>query len=116
MSSASLAEITPHSTSNVVITEYPFHQPRQPTAKMPKFIALIKYDSQEAYQQHGSQIEQIATDAFTAKGATDQTLFISTRSMPPSHRTSFTVPDNVSADELKSIAFPEGVQCEIHPA
>ncbi|KAL2848327.1 hypothetical protein BJX68DRAFT_238899 [Aspergillus pseudodeflectus] len=55
---------------------------------MPKYTAIIKYDSQEAYQQHGSQIEQIASDLFASKGATEQAPFFSTRSMPPTHRTS----------------------------
>ncbi|KAL4986611.1 hypothetical protein BDW68DRAFT_123830 [Aspergillus falconensis] len=83
---------------------------------MPKYTAIIKYDSHEAYQQHGSQIEQIAKDVFAAKGATEQTPFFSTRSMPPTHRTSFVVPDGVSADELKSAGLPEGVSCEINQA
>ncbi|KAL4912764.1 hypothetical protein BDW62DRAFT_206208 [Aspergillus aurantiobrunneus] len=82
---------------------------------MPKYIALIEYDSLEAYQQHGSQIEQITTDLFAAKGATEQTPFFSTRSMPPSHRTSFVVPDGVSADELKSVGLPDGVRCNVSP-
>ncbi|KAL6238436.1 hypothetical protein BDW75DRAFT_20041 [Aspergillus navahoensis] len=81
---------------------------------MPKYTAIIKFDSHEAYQQHGSQIEQITKDIFAAKGATEQTPFFSTRSMPPTHRTSFVVPDTVSADELKSAGLPEGVSCEIH--
>ncbi|KAL4767979.1 hypothetical protein BDW60DRAFT_211472 [Aspergillus nidulans var. acristatus] len=83
---------------------------------MPKYTAIIKYDSREAYQQHGSQIEQITKDLFAAKGATEQTPFFSTRSMPPTHRTSFVVPDGVSADELKSAGLPEGVHCEISQA
>ncbi|KAL2849864.1 hypothetical protein BJY01DRAFT_245801 [Aspergillus pseudoustus] len=83
---------------------------------MPKFTATIKYDSREAYQAHKSQIEQIATDLFAARGATEQTPFFSTRSMPPSHRTSFVVPDGVSVDELRSAELPEGVSCEINPA
>ncbi|KAL3457125.1 hypothetical protein BJX64DRAFT_293465 [Aspergillus heterothallicus] len=83
---------------------------------MPKYTAIIKYDSQEAYQAHGSQIEQKATDFFASKGATEQTPFFSTRSMPPSHRTSFVVPDAVSVEELKGARLPEGVSCEINPA
>ncbi|KAL4932420.1 uncharacterized protein BDV17DRAFT_254413 [Aspergillus undulatus] len=83
---------------------------------MPKFTAIIKYDSHDAYQAHGSQIEQIAKDLFTSKGATDLAPFFSTRSMPPTHRTSFNVPDGVSADELKSAGLPEGVQCDIMQA
>ncbi|BCS30502.1 uncharacterized protein APUU_80805A [Aspergillus puulaauensis] len=83
---------------------------------MPKYTAIISYDSREAYQQHGSQIEQIANDLFNAKGATEQTPFFSTRSIPPSHRTSFVVPDGVSADELRSAALPEGVKCQINEA
>ncbi|KAL4900881.1 hypothetical protein BDW74DRAFT_182464 [Aspergillus multicolor] len=83
---------------------------------MPKYTAIIKYDSHEAYQQHGSQIEQIAKDVFTAKGATDLAPFFSTRSMPPTHRTSFVVPDGVSSEELKGAGLPEGVSCEINQA
>ncbi|KAL4787114.1 hypothetical protein BJX76DRAFT_319524 [Aspergillus varians] len=81
---------------------------------MPKYTAIIKYDSLEAYQQHGSQIEQIATEFFASKGATEQTPFFSTRSLPPTHRTSLNVPDNVSLDTLKSAGLPEGVRCEIN--
>ncbi|KAL2818693.1 hypothetical protein BJX63DRAFT_383789 [Aspergillus granulosus] len=83
---------------------------------MPKFTAIIKYDTQEAYQAHGGQIEQLATDIFASKGATEQSPFFSTRSMPPTHRTSFVIPDSVSVDELKSAGLPDGVSCEIHPA
>ncbi|KAJ0422675.1 hypothetical protein BJY00DRAFT_279947 [Aspergillus carlsbadensis] len=85
---------------------------------MPKFTAIIKYDSHEAYEQHGSQIEQIAKDLFASKGATEQAPFFSTRSMPPSHRTSFVVPDGVSVDEVKGAAsgLPEGVSWEIAEA
>ncbi|RDW67293.1 uncharacterized protein DSM5745_09159 [Aspergillus mulundensis] len=83
---------------------------------MPKYTAIIKYDSPEAYQQHGTQIEQIARDVFTAKGATDLAPFFSTRNMPPTHRTSFVVPDGVSPDELKSAGLPEGVSCELSQA
>ncbi|KAL2784574.1 hypothetical protein BJX66DRAFT_84248 [Aspergillus keveii] len=83
---------------------------------MPKYTAIIKYDTQEAYQQHGSQIEQIASDLFASKGATEQAPFFSTRSMPPTHRTSFVVPDGISVDELKSAGLPEGVSCDIAEA
>ncbi|KAL5340972.1 hypothetical protein BJX70DRAFT_360045 [Aspergillus crustosus] len=56
---------------------------------MPKYTAIIDYDSPEAYQEHGSKIEQIAKDHFASKGATEQSGFFSTRSMPPSHRTTY---------------------------
>lgn len=74
-----------------------------------------------------------ANDLFKAKGATEQTPFFSTRSIPPSHRTSyvrllkmvriltddfvrFVLPDGVSADELRSAALLEGVSCQINEA
>ncbi|KAL4799303.1 hypothetical protein BDV19DRAFT_355566 [Aspergillus venezuelensis] len=83
---------------------------------MPKFTAIIKYDNHEAYQQHGNQIEQIAKDLFASKGATDLAPFFSTRSMPPSHRTSFNAPDGTSPDDLKNAGLPEGVSCDIAQA
>ncbi|KAL2832537.1 hypothetical protein BDW59DRAFT_139401 [Aspergillus cavernicola] len=55
-----------------------------------------------------------AKDVFAAKGATEQAPFFSTRSMPPTHRTSFQVPDDVSVDDLRTAGLPEGVRCEIN--
>ncbi|KAL4804056.1 hypothetical protein BDV18DRAFT_162466 [Aspergillus unguis] len=83
---------------------------------MPKYTAIIKYDSQEAYQKHGSEIEQIATHIFAGKGATEQAPFFTTRSMPPSHRTSFNVPDGTSLDDLNGAELIEGVRCEVKAA
>ncbi|KAL2868925.1 uncharacterized protein BJX67DRAFT_379421 [Aspergillus lucknowensis] len=82
---------------------------------MPKYTALIKYDSLDAYRQHGAQIEMTATAFFAAMGATEQAPFFSTRSMPPTHRTSFVLPDGVVVEEWKA-PFPEGVRVEISPS
>ncbi|KAL5362412.1 hypothetical protein BJX96DRAFT_177130 [Aspergillus floccosus] len=81
---------------------------------MPRYTIVIRYDSLEAYQQHGAQIEQITKDRFAEKGATEHTLFISTRSLPPIHTTSFVAPDTVSIEDLKQVEFPDGVQFDIH--
>ncbi|KAE8406547.1 hypothetical protein BDV37DRAFT_280823 [Aspergillus pseudonomiae] len=75
---------------------------------------LISYDTVEIYQQYGSIIEQMTKDKFAEKGATEQTLFISMRSMPPIHTTSFVAPENVTVDDLKEVQFPEGVHVDIH--
>ncbi|KAL3474303.1 hypothetical protein BJX99DRAFT_231900 [Aspergillus californicus] len=83
---------------------------------MPKYRATIKYDTVEAYRQHGGQMEQLAKDIFAAKSATEQSPLFSTRSMPPIQWTIIQLPDSVSADELKSVGFPEGVQYEINAA
>ncbi|KAF9886366.1 hypothetical protein FE257_011511 [Aspergillus nanangensis] len=81
---------------------------------MIRYTIVIRYDSLEAYQQHGPQIEQITKENFAAKGATEQTLFISTRSLPPIHTTSFIAPNTVTIDDLKQIQYPEGVHFDIH--
>ncbi|KAG2416515.1 hypothetical protein HFD88_007730 [Aspergillus terreus] len=81
---------------------------------MPRYTIVIRYDSLEAYQQHGAQIEQMTKDRFAEKGATEQTLFISTRSLPPIHTTSFVAPDTVTIDDLKQVQYPEGVHFDIH--
>ncbi|KAB8259721.1 hypothetical protein BDV32DRAFT_150141 [Aspergillus pseudonomiae] len=81
---------------------------------MRRFTILISYDTVEIYQQYGSIIEQMTKDKFAEKGATEQTLFISMRSMPPIHTTSFVAPENVTVDDLKEVQFPEGVHVDIH--
>ncbi|KAB8237103.1 hypothetical protein ETB97_005710 [Aspergillus alliaceus] len=81
---------------------------------MRRFTILIRYDSLEAYQQYGSTIEQMTKDKFAEKGATEQTLFISTKSLPPLHTTSFVGSENVSVQDLKEVVFPPGVQVDIH--
>ncbi|KAL4874275.1 hypothetical protein BJY04DRAFT_204144 [Aspergillus karnatakaensis] len=80
---------------------------------MTQYTAIISYDSLEAYQEHGRTIEQLASDHFAAKGATEQKGFFQTRSMPPSHRAMFVAPDDVPVDELKDAGFPSGVRCDI---
>ncbi|KAE8322521.1 hypothetical protein BDV39DRAFT_183783 [Aspergillus sergii] len=81
---------------------------------MRRFTIVIRYDSLEAYQQYGNTIEQMTKNNFAEKGATEQTLFISTKSLPPIHTTSFVAPENVSVADLKGIQFPEGVHVDIH--
>ncbi|KAF7587817.1 hypothetical protein BBP40_006669 [Aspergillus hancockii] len=81
---------------------------------MPRFTILIRYDSLDAYQQHGSKIEQMTKDKYAEKGATEKTLFITTRSLPPIHTTSFIAPENVSMEDLKDVKFPDGVQVDFH--
>ncbi|KAA8650237.1 hypothetical protein EYZ11_004435 [Aspergillus tanneri] len=80
---------------------------------MPKYILVIQYDGLDAYEQHGSNIEKITKDILAERRATDQTLFISTRSLPPTHTTSFFVPDALSLEQLKE-EFPEGVIVDVH--
>ncbi|KAB8069349.1 hypothetical protein BDV29DRAFT_182921 [Aspergillus leporis] len=75
---------------------------------------LIRYNSLEAYRQHGSEIEQMTKDKYAEKGATEQTLFITTRSLPPIHTTSFIAPNSVSMADIKEVKFPEGLQVDIH--
>ncbi|PKY05699.1 hypothetical protein P168DRAFT_317222 [Aspergillus campestris IBT 28561] len=83
---------------------------------MIRYTIVINYDSLDAYNAHGSQMETFVKAAFEQKGATEHTLFISTRSLPPIHTTSFVAPDTVTLDELKTVrrVFPEGVNVEIH--
>ncbi|KKK18306.1 hypothetical protein AOCH_003482, partial [Aspergillus ochraceoroseus] len=57
---------------------------------------VIQYDTLQAYQRHGGNMEELCvadsnhlptSASFLAKGAIEQTLFISTRSLPPIHTT-----------------------------
>ncbi|KAH2144553.1 hypothetical protein KXV35_006578 [Aspergillus fumigatus] len=75
---------------------------------------VIQYDSVEAWRKHNGEIEQLTKDGFAAKGADKFTFFISTRSLPPIHTTSFVVPNDVTLEELKEVQFPEGVSVQLH--
>ncbi|KAL4890159.1 hypothetical protein BDV59DRAFT_204554 [Aspergillus ambiguus] len=81
---------------------------------MTRYTIVIRYDDLEAYQLHGAQMEKMTKDRFAERGATEQTLFISTRSLPPIHTTSFVAPASVSIEDLKQVQFPKGVQFDLH--
>ncbi|PTU20321.1 hypothetical protein P175DRAFT_0461032 [Aspergillus ochraceoroseus IBT 24754] len=81
---------------------------------MPRYTIVIQYDTLQAYQRHGGNMEELTKQSFLAKGAIEQTLFISTRSLPPIHTTSFYAPDHVCLEDLTRVNLGDGVRFDIH--
>ncbi|RMJ24047.1 DJ-1 PfpI family protein [Aspergillus sp. HF37] len=80
---------------------------------MPEYTATIRFYSLEAYQQHDPGLEQLLKKAFSQKGATVCTPWMSTRSLPPMHNIRISAMDSVPIEELGQVKVPEGVALPI---
>ncbi|ODM17032.1 hypothetical protein SI65_07431 [Aspergillus cristatus] len=76
---------------------------------MPLYRANIRYTEDEAYAQHGRNIETLVQEKLGEKGGSNFTHMISTRSYPPTHTLGFQAPDNVSLEDLQSVELADGI-------
>ncbi|OJJ79775.1 uncharacterized protein ASPGLDRAFT_39633 [Aspergillus glaucus CBS 516.65] len=83
---------------------------------MPEYRASIRYTEDEAYAQHGRNIETLTQEKLGEKRASEFSLMISTRSLPPSHSLMFQAPATVPLEDLQSVKLADGIVIDVESA